>query len=419
MASAPNREGEDAPSSLARLEGAGVTAPQGFLAGGVYAGLKAPGGRGDERLDVGMLVSERRASLAATFTTNRFPAAPVLVSRERAARGSGIGAVFNSGGANACTGEQGLRDALRMAELAARKVGAEPDEFVVASTGVIGVPLPMDKIEAGLARLALSRQGSERAARAIMTTDSRHKMVAVGFEVEGRRYRVGGMAKGAGMIHPNMATMLCFLTSDVAIEPPLLRAVLRESVDASFNMISIDRDTSTNDSVFLFANGAAGGPPLEAGSPAAAAFAAAIRMVCVELAQAIAADGEGATRLLEVEVRGAASLGDARAAARSVVASNLVKAAMHGADPNWGRILAAVGYSGAEVEPGRASVRLQGIPVASGGVGVPFDREQVRGLLLAERVRIEVDLGLGEASATAWGCDLTEEYVVENSEYTT
>ncbi|MBI4494463.1 MAG: bifunctional glutamate N-acetyltransferase/amino-acid acetyltransferase ArgJ [Chloroflexi bacterium] len=400
---------------MQRVEGEGVTAPQGYLAGSIAAGIKATAGR----LDLGMLVSERPAAVAGTFTTSSFAAAPVLVSRERVARGRAVGVVFNSGCANACTGERGLSDARQMAELAARKVGAPAEVMLVASTGVIGVPLPMEKIVAGLERLELTRQGGPQAALSIMTTDSRPKLLAVEFEADGRRYRVGGMAKGAGMIHPNMATMLAFVTTDVAVEPSLLQRLLRQSVGASFNMISVDRDTSTNDSVYLFANGAAGGPMLAEGSPAAAAFSAALDVVCGYLAQAIAGDGEGATRLIEVEVRGAYTLADARAAARAVAGSNLVKAAIHGADPNWGRVLGAIGYSTAQVDPGRTSVALAGQVVAEGGVGVPFDRAAVRELLQTERVRIEVDLGLGDARALAWGCDLTEQYVVENSEYTT
>jgi glutamate N-acetyltransferase/amino-acid N-acetyltransferase len=401
------------------IEGQGVTAAQGFLAGGVYAGLKAAPGPGEERLDVGMLVSERPASVAGTFTSHRFPAAPVLVSRQRVAAGQALGAVFNSGGANACTGERGQQDAVYMTELAARKAGGRPEDYLVASTGVIGVPLQVDKIAAGLERLELTRDGGPRAARAIMTTDSRPKLTALEFMGDGQRYRLGGMAKGAGMIHPNMATMLCFVTTDAALRPGALRSMLVRAVDASFNMISIDRDTSTNDTVLLFANGAAGGPVLEEGSSAAVAFGQALVAVCQELAQMIAGDGEGATKLIEAEVRGAGSLQDARAAARAIVGSNLVKAAMHGADPNWGRVFGAVGYSGAEVDPNRASVVLAGVPVAERGVAVPFDKSAVRERLLSDRIRIDVDLGLGTFSATAWGCDLTEQYVIENSEYTT
>ncbi len=398
------------------LSGGSVTSPRGFRAGAVYAGLKTAG---EGKLDLGMLVADRPCAVAATFTSNRVAAAPVLLDRERVRSGQARGVVFNSGNANACTGQQGLRDAERMAALAAAKVGAEAVQFLVASTGVIGVPLPMDKIDAGLAAVELSADNGYQAARAIITTDSRTKEIAVEVDLDGVTARVAGMAKGAGMIHPNLATLLGFLTTDAAVEPEFLRAALRRAVDDSFNLATVDGDTSTNDTVMLFANGLAGNAPLREGGSGAQAFEEALLEVCVFLARAIAGDGEGATHLMEVVVIGARSRDDARRVARAVTGSSLVKAMIYGADPNWGRIACAVGYSGAEIEQERLTISVGEVIVAREGMATPFDQAAAREHLRGREVRLGVDLGLGDASAVAWGCDLTEAYVVENSAYTT
>jgi glutamate N-acetyltransferase/amino-acid N-acetyltransferase len=291
---------------------------------------------------------------------------------------------------------------------------------LVGSTGVIGVYLPMEKVRAGIQAIRLSSDGGSAAAQAIMTTDTRPKTCAVRLDLSGASVTVGGMAKGSGMIHPNMATMLSFVATDAAIaNADFLRAALGEAVDSSFNMISVDGDTSTNDTLILMANGAAGNEPLQAGTPEAAVFQAALNYVAVELARAVARDGEGATKLIEVQVKGAATREDARKAARSVVRSSLLKAAVYGADPNWGRILCALGYSGAEVDQERADIAIGQVQLMRGGDILPFDKQLASAQLAGPDVFIYVDLHLGGASATAWGCDLTEGYVDINAKYTT
>ena len=400
---------------LRPLEGGGVTSAEGFSAGAVYSGIKTPG---PGKLDLGVLASDRSAVVAATFTRNSFAAAPVIVSRERAGRGRARAVIANAGNANACTGQQGLADAREMAELAARKVGAPADEVLVASTGVIGVPLPMAVIRQGISRIELHRDGGSETARAIMTTDTRPKEAAVELELDGRLVRVGGMAKGAAMIHPNMATMLAFVTSDVAVEPELLGQALRAAIADSFNMISVDGDTSTNDTVIALANGAAGGPVVRGGA-AGEALTTALTIVCAQLARAIVADAEGMTRTMQVQVVGARSDEDARLAARSVARSNLVKAALYGADPNWGRILCAIGYSGAEVDPNVVDLSAGEVQLVRAGAPVLGGREAAAAHMKESEVRFVADLHLGPGHATAWGCDLTEAYVHENSAYTT
>jgi glutamate N-acetyltransferase/amino-acid N-acetyltransferase len=393
----------------------GVTAPLGFLAGAVYAGLKQPA---PDQRDLGALLSDRPCAAAARFTTNRVVAAPVMLSRARLARGQPLrGVVFNAGNANACTGPEGLRAAEEMAALAAARLGVAPEELVVASTGVIGVPLDMAKVRAGLARLEVSRDGGAAAARAIMTTDQRPKEAAVELELDGRTVTIGGMAKGSGMIHPNLATMLAFLTTDAPLARAEADALLGAAVDVSFNMVTVDGDTSTNDMVLLLANGAAGGPALSA--TALRQLGAALTEVCVQLARAIAADGEGATRLLEVRVEGARDGAAARRAARAVAGSNLVKAAVYGGDPNWGRIMAALGRCGVELDPDRVDIDIGPVPVARGGRATAFDPAAASAALQPPEVRLRIHLHQGEGAAIAWGCDLTEQYVAINSRYTT
>jgi glutamate N-acetyltransferase / amino-acid N-acetyltransferase len=389
----------------------------GFRAAGVYAGLKK------RRRDVTLVVSERPAAAAGVFTQNAVVAAPVLLTRETVARGVARAIVCNSGCANACTGEKGLQDARRMAEITAEAVGCSPDEVLVASTGVIGHLLPMEKVEKGIREAAnlLPTNEPGAAAEGIMTTDTVPKQIVIEATSRGHAFRIGGIAKGSGMIAPNMATMLGFLVTDLHVEPAMLQKLLKKSVDASFNSVSVDHDTSTNDMVLLLANGASG---LVVGRDVpVAAFQAALDRVTIHLAKTIARDGEGATKLLQVSVQGARSPKDAHKAAMAVVNSSLVKSAVHGADPNWGRILAAVGYSGAKVQLENVNVRL-GNPkamfhVLSNGEPLQFDRSAANMALKAEEVHIVVDLGLGHGSATAYGCDLSREYVDINAHYTT
>lgn len=404
-----------AEEALVRLADGSVTSARGFRAGAVAAGIKASG-----KLDLGMLVSDTPCVVAATFTPNAFPAAPVLLSRERVPSGIAQAIVFNSGNANACNGEQGLTDARSMTAEAARILGVDASLVLVASTGVIGHPLPMDVIRAGLSRVTLRADGGHEAALGIMTTDSHPKEIGVALtDFDGREVRIGGMAKGVGMIHPNMATLLSFVCTDAALEPSYARAALKRTVDRTFNMISVDGDTSTNDSCFLLANGQAGNQAVREGTREAERFEAGLYAVLEHLAKAMARDGEGATKLLQVDILGAASTADARAAARAVVRSSLVKAAVHGEDPNWGRIFMAVGNSGARVDPARVALWIGSLQVARGGMSTGTSKrdgsEQMRG----DTVELRLDLGLGDGSARAWGCDLTEQYVIENSAYTT
>jgi glutamate N-acetyltransferase/amino-acid N-acetyltransferase len=390
-----------------RLSDGSVTSANGFRAGALAAGIKPSG-----NLDLGLLVSDAPCVYAGTFTQNAFPAAPVVLSRARlraAPRAQAV--VFNAGNANACTGERGLADTEEMARLAAEVLGVSADLVLAASTGVIGQFLPMDRVRAGL-RQVLERirpDGGHEAARAIMTTDTQPKEVAVALAGGAR---IGAMTKGVGMIYPNMATMLAFIATDAALEPGFAQSCLKRVVDQTFNMLTVDGDTSTNDSCFLLANGVSG--PVDE-----AAFEAGLLEVCTDLARKMARDGEGATKLIQVDVSGAASDADARLAARAVVGSNLLKAAVHGQDPNWGRVFAAVGYSGAQVDPLKAALWIGSVQVARDGMATDVPRADAQAQMRGDEVSFRVDLGLGNASARAWGCDLTEAYVVENSAYTT
>lgn len=391
----------------------GVTAAKGFRAAGVHAGLKR------KRKDVALVVSDRPASVAGTFTTNQVKAAPVHLTRRHVESGTARAIVVNSGNANACTGPQGMADALRMAEFTAELVGAQAGEVLVASTGVIGVPLPMDTIEAGIAAAfkRLDTSGGDDAAEAIMTTDTRPKQFAVECQIDGKRVIVGGMAKGSGMIHPNMATMLAFITTDAAVQPAFLQTVLSRVVDETFNMISVDGDTSTNDMVLVMANGMAENEVIHPGSSAAAIFEEALATVCLYLAKEIVRDGEGATKLIEVHVSGAPTVQAARTIARSISTSNLVKTAMYGEDANWGRILCAAGYSGVEFDPEGVTIHLGDVCVAKDGGSIPFDEAKASEVLREPEVHISVDLQAGEYQATAWTCDMTYDYVKINASY--
>jgi len=394
----------------------GVTAPQGFLAAGVAAGVKYKG-----RRDIALIFSEVPARAAGVFTTNLVKGAPVLVTMERISRGRARAVVVNSGNANTCNGEQGIRDARAMAQETARVLNIPEEDVLVASTGVIGQPMPMGRILPGIAAAAreLSPGGGAAAAEAIMTTDTEPKETALSVTLSGHTVTIGGMAKGSGMIHPNMATMLCFITTDAAVSAPCLQEMLRHAVDRSFNMISVDGDTSTNDMVLALANGRAGNPEITAENEDYHLLRDALTEVCTRLARAVARDGEGATKLLEVKVINAASERDARLAARAVVASNLVKTAIYGQDANWGRIICAAGYSGAHFDPDRVDIYLGDIMVARDGVALPFDEEAASSVLAGREVRVLVDLKSGKYEATAWGCDLTGEYVNINASYRT
>ena len=390
-----------------------VTSPLGFEAGATSAGIKPEG-----ILDLGMLYSQVSCAAAALFTTNRIKAAPVVWSKRQIRRGEAQAVVVNSGCANACTGEEGLEDAAEMARLTAQKMGLKAQEVLVASTGVIGVRLPMKEIKEGIERLTLSRDGGHKLARAIMTTDTVPKEVALSAKIGGRKFTIGGVAKGAGMINPKLATLLCFLSTDARVEKDFLQEALKKAVDSSFNMVSIDGDTSPNDMVLILANGLSGVEVISGGGEAVV-FEQALKEVCTSLAKRIARDGEGATKLIEVKVQGARSLPEARRVAKAVVSSPLVKAAIHGSDPNWGRIVTALGYSGVGFEPDRVDLNIGDIFILKEGRQLPFSREEVVEALKAEEVEVGLNLNLGEAEATAWGCDLSEEYVTINSQYTT
>jgi len=392
-----------------------VTSPGGFHAGATYAGIKKK--KTDGVLDLATLFSEVPCTAAALFTNNRIKAAPIVLCQKRLERGRAAALVVNSGCANAFTGEAGLADAEEMADLAARAIGLSAEDVLVASTGVTGQSLPLKLISAGIGQIALSVDGGHDLARAIMTTDTVPKEVAV--SAGDNSFIIGGVAKGSGMIHPDLATLLCFLTTDARVDIAFLRASLKKAVDASFNMISIDGDTSPNDMVLIMANGLGGNEPVKANSEPAEVFQRALDQVCIHLAKSIARDGEGATKLIEVTVSGAASLDEARRAARTVVSSPLVKTAVHGNDPNWGRIIAAVGRSGVEVAESKIDLYLGDICLLKAGNPQSFDKNMAVRLLKKDEVSINVNLNLGTAIATAWGCDLSEEYVTINSEYTT
>jgi glutamate N-acetyltransferase/amino-acid N-acetyltransferase len=403
--------------SVTLVEG-GVTSPLGFLAGAARAAIRESP---PDKLDLGLLYSLEPCAAAALFTTNRVRAAPILVSERHLTDGLARAVVVNSGVANASTGERGVRDAEEMARLAAEKLSLAPEEVVVASTGVIGWFLPMDRIRSALAGLHPSRKGGLDFAHAIMTTDTVPKSVAASLSFDGRRYLVGGCAKGSGMIHPQVATMLAFLTTDAPVQADFLRESLRCAADASFNMLTVDGDTSPNDMVLALANGGAGPgeEAIGAGHRTAPLFQAGLTHVCTHLARELARDGEGAGKLIEVRVEGAADEADARRVARAVAGSLLVKAAVYGRDPNWGRVLTAAGYSGAQVREDSCRLYLQGVRVFAAGLPETFDEAAVRQALAGREVTIKLELGLGSGTATAWGCDLTEDYVRINASYTT
>ncbi len=392
----------------------GVTAPKGFSAAGVAAGLKKSG-----KPDVALLAASRAVPAAVVTTTNSVVAAPVTVTREHLASGVCRAVVVNAGNANACTGARGLADARSTAESAAEALGCDASDVAIASTGVIGVPLPVDLVLSGVSDAAakLSAEGGANAAAAIMTTDTFPKECAVSVEVDGRRYTVGGMAKGSGMIQPNMATMLAFVTTDAPLTPHACETALKAAAERTFNRITVDGDTSTNDMCLLMASGDAGGRPIGADDEAYQPVASAVETVCGELARMIARDGEGATKLISVTVRGALSERDAVSAAFSIANSPLFKAAVFGGDANWGRVAQSLGKSDAEVDPVRFDIVFAGILTCEAGTAVPFDETAASEALSQAEVDVTVDLHLGDGEATVWTCDLTYEYVRINAEY--
>ena len=398
------------------VEGGTVTTPRGFQAGATYAGLKT---FAEDKLDLGLIISEAACSAAGVYTQSSIKSPSVTVTQEHVKGGAVRAVVVNAGIANCSVGHQGYLDAKEMTALAAKKLGVQPAEVAVCSTGVIGVELPMSLIRTGLENIQLNGGGGHELARAMMTTDTRPKEVAVSFELDGRSVQMGGVTKGSGMIHPDMATMLSFVTTDAAVENDFLESTLREVADSSFNMMTIDGDTSTNDTLLVLANGLAENRPINASSPDAPVFKQALMEVCVHLAKEMARDGEGATRLITVEVLGATDLPDARKAARTIASSNLVKSAVTGSDPNWGRIMMALGRSGATVEESKVDLFINGVCIMEEGKPVPFHRDAVVALMRGPEVNFRLNLNLGNGEATAWGCDLTEEYVIINSAYTT
>lgn len=389
-----------------------ITAPRGFRAAGICCGIKA------KKPDLALLVSDRPAAAAGTFTTNSFRAAPVLLSGERLKKGSARAIVVNSGCANACTGEEGRRDAERIIGRTASLLGIDASEVLAASTGRIGPRLPVSRIEKGIESLVrnLSPAGGGDAAAAILTTDSCPKEAVAHLTVDGRKVTVGGMAKGAGMIHPGMATMLAFITTDASIAPGCLRLLLGESVESSFNRISVDGDMSTNDSVFALANGLAGNPVIEAPDSAAARrLASAVDSVTAALAEKIVRDGEGATKFVRIVVRGARDSAEAARLSSAVARSLLFKCAVYGEKPNWGRVLSALGSAGVELDPKKVTVLIQGKTVFDGGAPLPGDGASLKGLLSPEDITVEITVGKGYGAAIYLTCDLTPQYVEINS----
>lgn len=400
------------------IDGGSIITPKGFSAGGVHCGLKKT-----ERHDIGAILCEVDATAAAVYTTSVFQAAPLKVSRESLVDGKLRAVVVNSGNANACTGEQGEADAYAMRAAMASHLGVAEQDVAVASTGVIGELLKMDCVNEGIAalpaRLSNSAVGAEDFTQAILTTDLVKKEACVSVLVDGKEVVIAGAAKGSGMIHPNMATMLAFMTTDANIEQVALHQLMRQATDLTFNMITVDGDTSTNDMLISMASGLADNNILNPSHPDWDAFAEAFTYVCQELAMAIARDGEGATRLVEVVVQGAVSDVSASIIAKTVVGSSLVKTAIFGADANWGRIIAAVGRAGEPVNPEQVDIQLGSITVLKGSRPVGFDEEEALAYLKGDTVRIFVDLHGGSGKATAWGCDLTYDYVRINAAYRT
>jgi glutamate N-acetyltransferase/amino-acid N-acetyltransferase len=403
-----------------------VTFARGFRAGTAACGIKAltagasaiPSGQTD---DLCIVHSAQPCDAGGVFTTNRVKSASVVIDQLHLQHNRVQALAINSGNANSCTGAQGFKDALLMAKLSADRLDLDPDQVLVSSTGVIGRFMPMPAIKAGIAEACgrLSADGGAAAARAIMTTDSVPKTAQLEIDLGGTTVRVGGMCKGSGMIHPNMATLLAYITTDAAVEAGLMATLVKSIADRSFNQVTVDGDSSTNDTFLMLANGAAGNQLIRAGSAEAAQLQAALLQVANELARAIARDGEGATKLISVKVQDAVSDAEARMAARAVASSSLVKTAVHGGDPNWGRIVCALGYSGAELALDKLHLSVGGLVVFERGSGVDVDLAAVRHAFEQPEIEIVATLGLANGRAEAWGCDLSEEYVRINADYTT
>ncbi|MBQ9743558.1 MAG: bifunctional glutamate N-acetyltransferase/amino-acid acetyltransferase ArgJ [Clostridia bacterium] len=398
----------------------GVCAAKGFLAGGIHCGIR----KNKTKKDLALIYSENRASCASVYTTNKVKGAPLTVTKSNIADGYAQAVICNSGNANTCNAN-GIEIAEKMCQLTAEALKIDKTDVVVASTGVIGQPLSITPIADGMDKLvaSLGRENSQDAAEGIMTTDTRLKEIAVSFEIDGVECKIGGIAKGSGMIHPNMATMLVFITTDCAISPKMLKRALSTDIASTFNMVSVDGDTSTNDMVTVLANGQAGNTLIDSEGESFDKFMKALNSVTVYLCRCIAGDGEGATKLLECEVSGAKDEANARIIAKSVICSSLVKAAMFGSDANWGRILCAIGYSGAEVDVNRVDVSFKSvkgeIEVCKNGAGVDFSEEIAKEILLEKEIGIIIKLGDGDGHSVAWGCDLTYEYVKINGDYRT
>ena len=398
----------------------GICAAKGFTANGIHCGIR----KNRTKRDLALIYSENVCSAAAVYTTNLVKGAPLKVTKNHIENGYAQAVICNSGNANTCNAN-GVQIAELTCSILSKKLGVKSDDVVVASTGVIGQPLDITPIENGITPLVdgLSETGSEYAAEAIMTTDTVKKEIALEFEIGGKTCKIGGIAKGSGMIHPNMATMLVFITTDCNISPAMLKKALSSDIQNTFNMISIDGDTSTNDMVTVLANGMAGNKEITIEGEDFNAFMKALNTVTVDLCRKIASDGEGATKLLECKVSGANSLENAKTVAKSVICSNLTKAAMFGADANWGRILCAIGYSGASVNVDKIDVYFKSIKgeiqVCYQGSGLDFSEEKAKEILLEKEIDILINLNDGEYSSTAWGCDLTYDYVKINGDYRT
>ena len=398
----------------------GVCAAKGFYAGGIHCGIR----KNRDKKDLSVIYSEVPGSAAAVYTTNLVKGAPLVVTKQHLSNGTAQAVICNSGNANTCNAN-GIEIAEQMSDLLSAELGISNDDVIVASTGVIGQPLEIEPIAAGMSALkaSLSKDGSASAAEGIMTTDTVKKEIAVEFEAGGKTCRIGGIAKGSGMIHPDMATMLVFITTDISISPEMLRKALSGDIANSFNMISVDGDTSTNDMVCVIANGLAGNETITGEGEDYTAFMTALNTVTVSLCRMLAGDGEGATKLLECVVTGAKDLDCAKTVAKSVICSSLLKAAMFGADANWGRVLCAIGYSKADVDVNKIDVSFRSskgeINVCKNGAGVEFSEEKAKEILLEKEIEILVDLGSGTAQSKAWGCDLTYDYVKINGDYRT
>ena len=398
----------------------GVCAAKGFTASGVHCGIR----KNRTKRDLSLIFSEKRAVAAAVYTTNLVKGAPLTVTKQHLKDGFAQAVICNSGNANTCNAN-GIEIAEKMSDCLGSALGIPADDVVVASTGVIGQPLDIEPIKNGIPELvkSLSADGSEQAAEGIMTTDTKVKEIAVSFNIGGKECKIGGIAKGSGMIHPNMATMLVFITTDCAISREMLSRALSSDIKNTFNMVSVDGDTSTNDMVTVLANGMAENPEITTDGEDFKTFMQALNTVTVHLCRMIAGDGEGATKLIECRVTGAKDEDTAKTVAKAVICSSLTKAAMFGADANWGRVLCAIGYSGADVDVNKTAVSFKSakgeIAVCENGAGIPFSEEKAKEILLEDEIEILVDFGSGDGAATAWGCDLTYDYVKINGDYRT